>query len=170
MLSGILSDTLHLKSPTTTDEDRAAVAELAKVAGLDPAKHYQGMRKTMATLEALDPEAVSQGDFKIYREYGSAVGIAQVEVASLEGLSAVADRFLTALDRTKKSHGLDWALLMVTDVMTEDSVLLLTPHDKAEEALVYERTAPGLYSLPGVVSRKKQLLPEILRVLEAIQR
>jgi len=167
MLSGILSDTLHLKSPTATEEDRAAVEWLAQIAGLDPTAYYRSMRETMATLEALDPEQTAQGDFKVYREQGAAVGIAQVEVVSLEGIEAAAPRFHGALDRTKKNHGLDWAMLLVTDVMTEDSVLLMTPYPAAEDELVYSRLAEGLYSLPGVVSRKKQLLPEVLRVMEA---
>lgn len=168
MLSGILSDTLHLKSPTATDEDRTAVEELARIAGLDPAAYYTQMRATMATLEALDPAQTTQGDFKIYRELGIAVGIAQVEVVSLEGIEGVSGRFLEALDLTRRSHGLDWTMLMVTDVMTEDSVLLMTSFPKAEDELAYTRLAEGLYHMPGVVSRKKQLLPEILRVMETL--
>lgn len=169
LLSGILSDTLHLKSPTATDEDRAAVDELARISGLDPADYYTSMRQTMATLEALDAETTTQGDFKIYRELGTAVGIAQVEVVSLEGIEGVASRFLEALERTKRNHGLDWTMLLVTDVMTEDSVLLMTPFAKAEDELAYDKLGDGLYHLPGVVSRKKQLLPEVLRVMEASQ-
>jgi len=169
LLSGILSDTLHLKSPTATPEDRVAVEELGRLAGVEPAAYYQSMRQTMATLESLDAEQTTQGDFKIYREFGTAVGIAQVEVVALDGIEAVSTRFLEALERTKRTHSLDWTMLMVTDVMTEDSVLLMTSHPKAEDELAYERRADGVYYLPGVVSRKKQLLPEILRVMEAAQ-
>lgn len=169
MLSGILSDTLHLKSPTATPEDRAAVEWLAALAGLDPSDYYRRMRQTMATLDALDADQTAQGDFKIYREMGTSVGIAQVEVVSLDGIEGAAERFHAALERTKRTHSLDWAMLLVTDVMTEDSVLVTTPFPQAEEELAYGRRAEGLYDLPGVVSRKKQLLPEVLRVIEAIR-
>jgi len=166
MLSGILSDTLFLKSPTTTDEDRQAVAALAQVAGVDPADHHRRMLETMATLETLDPDKAAAGDFKIYREFGASAGIAQVETASLDGIEGFAPRFHAALNRVRADHGLDWSLLMVTDVVAGDSVLLVTEFAKAEAELAYERGAEGLYRMPGVVSRKKQLLPEVLRVLE----
>jgi manganese-dependent inorganic pyrophosphatase len=166
MLSGILSDTLFLKSPTTTDDDRAAVAALAAVAEVDPAAYHKEMLATMKTLDTMDPLTVAQGDFKIYREYGIATGIAQVETASLDGIEAAAPRFLSALAQVKAQHNLTWSMLLVTDVVTEDSYLLVTPFGRAEEELAYQKEADGLYRLPGVVSRKKQLLPEILRVME----
>ncbi|HTH14006.1 MAG TPA: DHHA2 domain-containing protein, partial [Spirochaetia bacterium] len=169
MMSGILSDTLFLKSPTATDEDRSALYALGDIANVDPAVYYKEMLGTMATLETLDPRAATQGDFKIYRDFGASVGIAQVEVVSLEGITDLAPRFQEALGQTRAFQGLDWAMLLVTEVMAEQSVLVLTPHPKAEAYLAYEQRGEGLYHLPGVVSRKKQLLPEVLRVLELAQ-
>lgn len=166
MLSGILSDTLFLKSPTTTDEDREAVKVLAQAAGVDPAAYHREMLSTMKTLDTMDPLAVASGDFKVYREYGIATGIAQVETASLDGIVDVAPRFLEALSQVRAAQGLDWSLLLVTDVVTEDSYLLATSFPRAEAELAYQEAGPGLYYLPGVVSRKKQLLPEVLRVME----
>jgi manganese-dependent inorganic pyrophosphatase len=166
MLSGILSDTLILKSPTTTDEDRAAAKDLAAIAGLEIPVYAKEIQSKMTTLENLDPYKTASGDFKIYQDFDMSTGISQVETVSLDGIDDVLPAFLAALDRVRKEHQLDWSMLMVTDVLTEDSLLLMTPHAKAQEHLAYKKVHDGLYSLPGVVSRKKQLLPEILRVME----
>jgi len=169
LLSGILSDTLVLKSPTTTDEDRAAATDLARLAGLDVATYGREMQSKMTTLENLDPYKTVSGDFKIYEDFGIKTGIAQVETISLGGIDGVLPNFLSALGTVKADQGLDWAMLMVTDVLTEDSMLLMTPFEHGEDHLAFQKVGNGLYSLPGIVSRKKQLLPEILRVMEAVQ-
>jgi len=166
MLSGLLSDTLNLKSPTTTEEDRVAARELAFLAGLDIPTYAKEIQSKMTTLENLDPYKTASGDFKVYQEFGIAAGIAQVETISLDGVDAVMPAYRSALDRVRQDHGLNWAMLLVTDVLTEDSVLLMTPFEKAEDHLAFQKLQEGLYHLPGVVSRKKQLLPEILRVME----
>jgi manganese-dependent inorganic pyrophosphatase len=166
MLSGILSDTLVLRSPTTTDEDRFAAKELAALAGLDIAAYAQELLSKMTTLENLDPIKTASGDFKVYKDFGMTAGIAQVEVVSLEGMDEVKPKFQSALEKVKNENGLDWAMLLVTDVVSEDSQLLMTPYERAEDHLAYQKLAEGLYHLPGVLSRKKQLLPEILRVME----
>jgi manganese-dependent inorganic pyrophosphatase len=169
MLSGILSDTLFLRSPTTTDDDRVAAADLADIAGLEIPEYAKEILAKMTTLENLDPVKTASGDFKIYQDFGVSAGIAQVEIVSLDGVEAVLPQFLDALEQVKKENSLDWSMLLVTDVVNEDSVLMTTPFHKAEEHLAFPKLRDNLYHLPGVVSRKKQLLPEILRVLEAAQ-
>jgi len=166
MLSGILSDTLILRSPTTTDEDRAAARELAAIAGLDIPSYAQEILSRMTTLENLEPLKTASGDFKVYQDFGMSVGIAQVEVISLDGVESVMDNFLAALEKVRQDHSLDWSMLLVTDVVSEDSLLLMTAFEKAESHLAFQQKQAGLYHLPGVLSRKKQLLPEILRVME----
>jgi manganese-dependent inorganic pyrophosphatase len=166
MLSGILSDTLILRSPTTTDEDRAAAGELAAIAGLDIPAYAKEILSKMTTLENLDPVKTASGDFKVYQDFGVSVGIAQVEVISLDGVDAVMGPFQAALEKVRNENSLDWSMLLVTDVVSEDSLLLMTPFEKAESHLAFQQKQEGLYHLPGVLSRKKQLLPEILRVME----
>jgi manganese-dependent inorganic pyrophosphatase len=169
MLSGILSDTLFLRSPTTTDDDRVAAADLADIAGLDIPEYAKEILAKMTTLENLDPVKTASGDFKIYQDFGVSAGIAQVETVSLDGVEEVMPKFLSALEQVRKENALDWSMLLVTDVVNEDSVLLMTPFEKAEGHLAFPKLHDNLYHLPGVVSRKKQLLPEILRVLERAQ-
>ena len=103
---------------------------------------------------------------KIYRESGVHFAIGQAEVMSLEEARSLRERYLAALEAVREKNALDWCMLLITDVIHGNSVLLMTPFRKAS-ALAYDRIAEGTYSLPGVLSRKKQLLPEILRALEA---
>jgi manganese-dependent inorganic pyrophosphatase len=170
MLSGLVSDTLFLRSPTTTPEDRVAAEELARIGGIDMVEFEKEILGKMTTLQNLDPQKTVAGDMKIYQEFGIRAGIAQVETVSLDGVDEVLPKFLAALAGLKLENGLDWAMLLVTDVVTEASLLLTTPFEKGERELAYQKRAESLYHLPGVLSRKKQLLPEILRVMELARR
>ena len=165
LLSGILSDTVLLKSPTTTDEDHRSVEELTKLAGIDLDAFGQDLFSQNSSLKEGDPQEVLNGDFKIYRESIS-VGISQAEVVTLEDVEEVKNRYLDALEKIRRDNRLDWAMLLITNVMKETSYLLTTPYPEGEEYLLYPKLSPQLYDLPGILSRKKQLLPEILRVLD----
>lgn len=167
LLAGIIGDTVILKSPTTTDQDRRAVTALAHIAGIvDVAQFGEDLFSAAKVLRDADVKQVVEGDFKMYEEHGTRFGIGQVEVTTLEQVDEVKDAYLSQLDHTRRNLGLDWALLLVTDVIKEDSVLLSTEFSRLEKALAYPKEAPGKYFLKGVLSRKKQLLPEILRVIE----
>lgn len=171
LLAGILSDTVILRSPTTTAVDKKAVEELALIGGIEDATSY-GERifsKTTVITEA-DPASLIASDFKIYTEYGCRFGIGQVEVITLENVEEIKDTLIEALETQKRQKGLDWALLLITNVIKENSILLSTPFERAEHELVYKTEGPGEFFLPGILSRKKQLLPELLRVLEELKR
>ncbi len=164
MLSGILSDTIILRSPTTTPDDIAAARALAKIAELDLEEWGTDIFRHAASLTSSDPDKAVSGDFKIYTENGVRVGIFQMEVITLNDLNSVKTDFLEALERVRQKFALDWALLLITDIIGEESILLSTDYPKAEE-LIYHPLDRSSYHLPGVLSRKKQLLPEILHVL-----
>jgi manganese-dependent inorganic pyrophosphatase len=110
---------------------------------------------------------VVQSDFKTYREYGISFGIGQAEVVSFDSIKEVKDRLLRILEETRIAQQLDWVLLMITNVAKESSLLLSTPNPKLERLLVFPKVEEHVYDLPGVLSRKKQLLPEILQALES---
>ena len=168
LLSGILSDTVILKSPTTTRQDKEAVTELAALSGLDYEKYGVEMFSSTDSLKSREPDDIIGTDFKVFAEYGRSVGIGQVEVVNLEELDGVKASLLTALDKVKNGKGLNWSMLLVTDIIREESVLLTSGFEPAEKLLSYKQTGERRFYLPGVLSRKKQLLPEILRVLEDI--
>ncbi len=170
LMSGILSDTAILKSPTTTGEDVAAIRELSEIAGIDYQKLGYDMFASTDSLKTMDPQKVVASDFKEYAEFGIKVGIGQVEVVTLSDLDEVREGLFHALEEIRRDRQLDWTMLMVTNILEEDSILLTTDMPKAEKKLSYPRIEKNIFDLPGVLSRKKQLLPEILRVLEEMNR
>ena len=167
MLSAILSDTVMLKSPTATDEDRQAIEQLAVIADCDWQEWGNEMFSKTATLHSVPPMEVINSDFKIYEQGKYKVGVGQVETMTLEDFSEIKDAFLDALRVVCSEKNLDWTMLLVTNVIKEESLLLMTELDELEDRLIYNKQEDNLYYLPGVMSRKKQLLPEICRVIES---
>lgn len=168
LLSGILSDTVILKSPTTTAEDRAAAKQIAQLAGLNIDTWGKEIFAQNEALTTMAPEQIINGDFKVYEQQDIAVGIGQVEVQTFGELPEIQSALLEALENKKNDQKLDWTMLLVTNVLKQDSELLVTAFPRGEKHLFYTKIEDGLYSLPGVLSRKKQLLPEIFRIIDEI--
>ena len=164
--AGLLADTVILRSPTTTGEDRRAAEDLARIAGLDMEDFGREIFSHSTSLSEEDPATVAAGDFKVYKEAGIGFGIGQVEVTGFSDMDGVRESYLNALDDLRREKRLDWTMLLVTDVLHETSRLLCTPLPAAERLMPWDRPAEGEYELPGILSRKKQLLPEILRILD----
>lgn len=166
LLGGLVADTVMLKSPTTTDYDRFVAKELGKSAKIDDFDEFcHSLFSSSSSLKDKDPMSLISSDFKKYREHGVHFGIGQVEVGSLEEIKELKDTYLEKLREFRDREALSIAMLLVTDVFKEESVLLTTNFDK-EYKIPYEKMGKGMYYLPGVLSRKKQLLPETLKVLE----
>ena len=166
LLAGIASDTVMLKSPTTTSLDRNAVKVLCEIASLDFEEFGKQLFSKGSSLSTVDEKSAISSDFKIYTEHGVKFGIGQIEVTTLDDINDVCDKYLSELDKKKESENLDWAMLLVTNVLTSISVLMSTPY-KNNYRFAYEEIRSQIFSLPGVLSRKKQLLPEVIRVLES---
>ena len=111
-----------------------------------------------------DPASVIESDLKSYSESGVKFAIGQVEVMTLSDVREAKDKYIRALEEIRDGRGLDWAMLLVSDVLKGSSVLLETSFPK-ESSLPYDRIEEGMYDLPEVLSRKKQLLPAVLRAL-----
>lgn len=166
LLSGILSDTVLLKSPTTTDEDVRAAQQLASMANVDYTSYGEEMFSQTVLLRSESPNSLITSDFKTYNDFGVSFGIGQVEVVTLAEVPELTEMFTAALEEVRKEKKLEWIMLLITNVIKENSMLISTPCRKMEKSLVYKEIREHLFDLPGVLSRKKQLLPEILRVLE----
>ncbi len=177
LLSGILSDTLVFRSPTTTARDRAAALRLVGMAGLAPADANDDKRMEAintfgqellaagAGLGTRSAEEVINTDLKFYETSGLASAIAQVEVANFSELAPRLTELHDALKQLAESHKLALALLMVTDVVRGNSRLVVAGEARIVSALPYARLDDDTLDAPGVVSRKKQLLPTVLAVL-----
>ena len=164
MLTGIIADTLILRSPTTTAQDMSAVEMLARLAKVTSIEEFgEKLFSITDNLAIQEPARMIMSDFKQYENAGVKMGIGQCEVTTLGNVDEYADRYLEALGQVASSRGLDWTLLMITDVLRERSVLLATDF-RASRDLPYIKIRKGIYSMPGVMSRKKQLLPTLLSV------
>jgi manganese-dependent inorganic pyrophosphatase len=174
LLAGLLSDTLILTSPTTTDRDRRAAERLSRWAfvknhpleGENLQSYGQQVLRAGAGLSTRDPQEIVGTDLKIYEAGGYQFAIAQAEVTDLHQLDEHLDSLSIALDDLRRQRGLDFAMLMVTDVVDNVSRLVLVNAPPIMDDLPYPRQQDGTRLATGVVSRKKQLLPTVLGLLE----
>jgi len=174
LLAGLLSDTLILTSPTTTERDKKAAERLARwafvrggpLAGETIQSYGQQVLSASAGLSARAPEEIVSTDLKQYEAGGYRFAIAQAEVTDLLQLSEVREKLLAALTALRDKRALDFAMLMVTDVVRGSSRLLLTNEPPELSDLPYPPQPDGTRLAEGVVSRKKQLLPVVLGLLE----
>lgn len=164
LLTGIITDTLILKSPTTTHTDVESAVTLAAICRESVEDYGRSIFSNIEGLKTRKPEAAISSDFKIYTESGVRFGIGQCEATSLKDLDEYLEAYFEGLESVRRTNGLDWAALMITDVIEERSVLLSTSF-RAERNLQYTKIGEHLYDMPDVMSRKKQLLPEMLHCL-----
>jgi manganese-dependent inorganic pyrophosphatase len=175
LLAGLLSDTLILTSPTTTPRDHAAAEKLARWAfvGGSPLKGEtiesfgKNLLSAGAGLSNRKPEEIVSTDIKAYEAGGFKLAIAQAEVTDLMQLSEYLDSINKALDDMRDKRGLDFTMLLVTDVVRGTSRLLISSdYPPILNDLPYPPLPDNTRDAPGVVSRKKQLLPVVLGLLE----
>lgn len=175
LLAGLLADTLILTSPTTTPRDKDAAERLARWAfvGGSPLKGEtiesfgKALLSAGAGLSNRKPEEIVGNDIKAYEAGGFKLAIAQAEVTDLLQLSEHLAALTKALDELKDKRGLDFAMLLITDVVRGTSRLITS--SKATpilDDLPYPPLPDGTRDAAGVVSRKKQLLPVVLGLLE----
>ncbi len=174
LLAGLLSDTLLLTSPTTTPRDHRAAERLARwsfvrggpLFGETVAYYGEQVLHAGTGLARRDPQEIVSTDMKMYEAGGFRFAIAQVEVTDMLELREHQTELGHALNAMRERRGLDFAMLMVTDVVEGSSWLLLTNEPSELSDLPYPRQPDGTRRAEGVVSRKKQLLPVILGLLE----
>ena len=165
LLTGVICDTLMLKSPTTTSIDVTSAEQLASLCGVRDLEAFgKDLFSRSESLSSRDADSVVNSDFKTYTENGVRIGVGQCEVPTLKDIEEYKDKYTAILDSMCKSGGFGWVLLMVTDVLKGDS-LLLSSASKFEKKLSYSPIYEHVYDMPGVLSRKKQLLPEILHAV-----
>jgi manganese-dependent inorganic pyrophosphatase len=174
LLSGLLSDTLILTSPTTTPRDKKAAERLGRWAfvhgspleGETVQSYGQQVVNAGAGLASREPQEIVSTDLKQYEAGNYRFAIAQAEVTDLLQLSEHLESLSDALEELRERRTLDFAMLMVTDVVRGSSRLLVTDEPPELNDLPYPKQTDGTRLAEGVVSRKKQLLPVVLGLLE----
>jgi len=174
LFAGIVSDTLNLISPTTTDRDQEALNRLARWAFNPSSKlkndtiesFAQKLLQAGTGLSSRPPDEIVKGDLKTYTAGGFKFGIAQAEVSDLYELDKYLDPLSESLKKLCESKGYNFAALMITDVVRGSSRLLIENAPPILDDLPYRKNADGTLIAKDIVSRKKQLVPTILSLME----
>jgi manganese-dependent inorganic pyrophosphatase len=162
MLAAILSDTVNFKSPTCTDDDKAAVNDLKAVAGVsDTEELFMEMLKAKSAVDGVPAKDLLFRDYKDFDMKGSKVGVGQLELATLDQVAGVRGELVKAMEAVK-AEGRHSVLLMLTDVVKEGTDLVVLSDDPALIEKAFDgKLVDGSMWIPGMMSRKKQTIPNL---------
>jgi manganese-dependent inorganic pyrophosphatase len=169
LAAGIISDTLNLSSPTTTPVDREMLGWLGEHCGFDPAAFAEAFFAVGSVLQLCQPREALRMDCKRYTEGPWKLAVAQIEEMGFENFRRSQAALAEAMEELAAELQVDFTCLLVTDISTNDSLLLVAGNERLIEAIGYPRVERRLFRLDGVVSRKKQLLPHLARHLAQVE-
>lgn len=169
LLGGVVSDTLNLRSPTTAPLDHRMCEWLEKISGVKGADLMADLMKLDSPLISKSAEEVINGDRKNYEDNHFRFAVAQVEENNLELLHQRLPELERAVSEAVRQDSLDFFALLVTDPVRGNSELLMEGLPAVLKRMPYSRTPDGIFLLPGVLSRKKQLLPQLLSITSGSQ-
>ncbi|NTU66348.1 MAG: manganese-dependent inorganic pyrophosphatase [Candidatus Moranbacteria bacterium] len=167
LLSGILSDTLGLSGPTTTDEDRKIVKALNKIANIDIKEFVSELFAAKSSLKGISIETLITQDYKLFEMGRSKVGIGVWETTDPESVNAEKAKILKLLFEKKFKENLDYIFFFVVDIIKQGSVLYLISDNESELAkkVFKGKIEDNGMVLEGIVSRKKQMAPVLTAAL-----
>ncbi len=169
LCAAILSDTLLFRSPTCTAADVAAGERLAALAGIDVQKFASDMFHAGSSLTGKSAEDIFYQDYKTFSVNGVKFGVGQISSIDKTGLDEVKKLLEPYMDGFCESHGVDMVCMMLTNIIEEGSDLMFESENAAEilsKAFRTDAENGKPINLPGVVSRKKQLIPSIMAALQ----
>ena len=163
LMAAITSDTLKLTSPTTTENDRKALSELSKKAGLSVDEFAEELFSAKSDLTGMTAEDILLSDSKIFNMGDKKVRVAVIETAKPENVLSMKDELLEAMNTLKTKEGSDYLFFYIVDILQNSSELITSTEEEKELAekahnAKFEKDA---MKLPGVVSRKKQMVPNL---------
>ena len=168
LLAGVVSDTLNLTSPTTTPRDAQILKQLEQISGVNAVKFTEKLfaSGSLLTLKPA-PQAITT-DCKEYEENRARFSVAQIEEVGFDQFWPRKDELLQELGRFQKRRRFAFSALLITDVTSQSSLLLLVGKQDLLDLVDYPRLEPGIFELRDVVSRKKQLLPYLTHLLQRV--
>jgi manganese-dependent inorganic pyrophosphatase len=167
MMSGIISDTLHLNSPTTTEKDGRLLSWLSGIAGVDSRALADEIFSSGSVILASSPDKVIRSDFKIYDEEAVRYAVSQVEELGFGNFWQHSRNLAEALETLCHEEHLAFACLLITDINTQNSLLLVKGDPEFINRINYPHIEKDeIFDMPGIVSRKKQLIPYIGSVIK----
>ena len=171
LLAAILSDTLAFRSPTCTPVDENAAKRLAKIAGVDIEEFSTEMFEAGEKLDGKTPEEVFLQDFKVFMCGDIRFGVAQGSYMTRKNLQAAQALLQPYLEEARNKQNVEDLYMLLTDVPKEESVVICTGRYAAEvltDGFEIQPGADGSWTLPGVVSRKKQFIPALMTAYQEL--
>jgi len=165
LMCGLLSDTLNLTSPTTTETDRRLMERLSQISGVNPTDLAADIFSVGSPLLTMTSEQAVIADCKEYEERGKRFSVSQIEELTFAHFDEKKAQLLEALEAVRAKRDLIFTALLVTDVNTQNSFLLVRGSESFLRLIDFPETEPGIWKLDGIVSRKKQLLPYLTGLL-----
>ena len=166
MLSGIVSDTLILKSPTTTDLDRKAVEELSTIADVNYEEYGLNLIKAGTSLDGMEPTDVLYNDFKLYTVDDKTLGIGQFFTTNFDEISKDLENYLSVLDKEAEANNYSLLALYITDIIKNGSYVLYNRKAKDLMDQAYDMDFSEGEYLQDCVSRKKNVVPVLMSSFE----
>jgi manganese-dependent inorganic pyrophosphatase len=168
LCAGIISDTLCLSSPTTTNLDREMLQWLSKIAGIDPEEFKTDFFAVGSLLSTGTVDEILNADRKEFDDEGVRVTIAQVEELGLHSFEARREELQAGLEALVEEHGYELAVLAVTDIAKHHSLIMAAGNERMVGGLPFQRVDGTHFEAPGVVSRKKQLFPAVCKAVRTL--
>ena len=167
LLSAVISDTVLFRSPTCTQQDKDAAAELAAISGVDVETYGMDMLKAGANVSDLTPEQIASSDMKEFSDSGKTFTISQVQVMDTADLLSQKTVLLGALEKMRAAKQYDACFLMITSIIDESTNFIFAGNmdETVSKAFGKDVLDKEVY-LPKVMSRKKQIVPPILAALK----
>ena len=169
MLSGIVSDTLFLKSPTTTYFDEHAIASLKEISGVDISSYALEMFQSGTSLEGRSESDVFYNDYKEFIIDGYKLGVSQVFTLNFEEIVVNKDKYLKLIQQIHEGREHYLTLMLVTDIIKEGSYTLFeSKHDRLMTMAFGKYIEQGTF-IENIVSRKKQIIPLLINAINALK-
>lgn len=167
MLSAIISDTLLFRSPTTNELDKIAAEKLAKIADINMEEFAIKMFKAGSSLKGKSMEDILYNDFKNFNEDDYKIGVGQINTLNIEEIQNKETELLDTIEKIAHNYDYDVLALFITDIINEGSYVYFSQKslDILSRAFDIENLTNGYY-LPGIISRKKQIIPNIINIVD----
>ncbi len=167
MISGVLSDTLILRSPTTTDKDKEAVEELSKIAGVNYEEYGMELLKAGTSLKGMTPLDVLYNDYKLYTVNNNSFAVGQFFTMNFDEIKKDLEKYVNTLNDVAEANNFKLVCLYVTDIVKNGSYVLFNEKGKNHIELIYDKTnaEEGLF-IEGCVSRKQHVIPLIMNIFD----
>jgi manganese-dependent inorganic pyrophosphatase len=166
LLCGILSDTLVLRSATTTDEDRETAEYLANVSDLEIELIGRDIMASASVVSSRPADEIIRLDLKEYEASGKRLSVSQVEVSDTAEIMERRKEIADGLARLRREGGYYLSAIMVTDITELTSLLLIDADKDFLSLMAYPKAEAGVYILKDILSRKKQLMPALFELVE----